>query len=349
MSKRVLGPVLLDLKGYELDPQEREVLAHPQVGGVIFFARNYAEPRQMAELCGQIKRLNPQLLLAVDQEGGRVQRFKQGFTPLPAMGRLGELYLQHPVKALALSQELGWLMAAELRVLGVDLSFAPVLDLDLGLSQVIGDRAFAQTAETVTDLATRFIQGIHDAGMKATGKHFPGHGGVTADSHLALPVDSRTWEAIQQQDLLPFTRLASLLDGLMPAHIIFSEIDPLPAGFSRKWLQDIARRQLGFTGVIISDDLSMAGAAYAGSYSDRALAAFEGGCDGVLVCNNPDQAHKLIEDLEMCRNKSTGRLNALLAAPAALLDENGNRVLSLDKNPRWQQIQRDLSELQWLK
>lgn len=344
MSKRS-GPVLLDLKSFELDAQEREVLAHPQVGGVIFFARNYAEPAQLAELCQQVKRLNPQLVLAVDQEGGRVQRFKRGFTPLPAMARLGELYLEHPLKALALSQDLGWLMAIELRALGIDLSFAPVLDLDLGLSQVIGDRAFGRTADMVTCLAERFIDGIHDAGMKATGKHFPGHGSVAADSHLALPVDDRCLEEIEQLDLMPFKRLASKLDGLMPAHIIFSAVDTLPAGFSRKWLQDIARNQLGFTGVIVSDDLSMAGAAYAGSYSDRALAALEGGCDGVLVCNNPDQAHKLIEELELWGNKPTGKLATLLASRHLPSDPFSSEGLArLNQNPRWQHIQRELAQ-----
>lgn len=294
----MLGPVMLDLKGPALSPVERERLEHPLAGGVILFSRNYADPAQLAHLVAEIHAVRtPPLLVAVDHEGGRVQRFRAGFTPLPAAGALGRVYDRDPTRALALARTSGWVMAAELRIVGVDLSFAPVLDLDYGVSRVIGDRAFHRDPEVVATLAGAYIDGMGRAGMAATGKHFPGHGGVEADSHVALPVDERDLEAIGAADMLPFARLAPRLGGVMPAHVVYRQVDARPAGFSRLWLQEILRARLGFRGLVFSDDLSMEGAKGAGDVVERAHAAFAAGCDAVLVCNDPGAAERVLDRL----------------------------------------------------
>ncbi len=293
------GPLMLDLAGLQLEPEERDWLRHPAVGGVILFSRNYAEPRQLKALTEEIHALRrPSLLVAADQEGGRVQRFREGFIPLPPAGWLGRCYDRDPGRALEAAHSLGWLMAAELRSVGVDFSFAPVLDLDRGRNTVIGDRALHQRPTAVADLARAWRHGARAAGMISVGKHFPGHGGVAEDSHLDLPADRRRWEEIEMDDLLPFARLIDDgLEAVMPAHVVYPEIDPEPAGFSERWLKRVLRERLGFQGVIFSDDLSMGAAASAGDYPQRARKALAAGCDMVLVCNNPAAAQQVARAL----------------------------------------------------
>lgn len=287
------GALMLDIAGTWLTSEDRHLLRQPEVGGVILFSRNIEHPRQVRALCHSIRAVRPDILLAVDQEGGRVQRLRQGFVALPAMRRFAE----HP-NASALAKACGWLMATEVLAVGLDFSFAPVLDLDYGRSRVIGARAFEQDPETAAQLAGAFIDGMHEAGMPATGKHFPGHGWAEADSHVAIPTDERTLGQIQATDLIPFQRLAQRLDGVMPAHVIYTQVDEHPAGFSPFWLQNILRQQLGFTGVIFSDDLSMAGAQVAGDAGARILAALGAGCTMGLVCNDRAAAELALSRLQ---------------------------------------------------
>jgi len=291
---------MLDLRGTELAADEREMLLHPLCGGVILFSRNYRDEAQLRALSRAIHELRePPLLIAVDHEGGRVQRFHQEFTSLPACGCFGRLHDEDPQQALRLAQQSGWLMAAELLAVGVDFSFAPVLDLDRGISRVIGDRGFHRDPEVVTELARRFMRGMKTAGMAAVGKHFPGHGSVAADSHDALPVDERDLEEIVMNDLLPFERLiGSGLPAIMPAHVLYPAVDSVPAGFSTRWLRTVLREQLGFQGAVFSDDVNMAGAGIAGGHVDRAEAALRAGCDMALVCNNSTAAAAVLESLD---------------------------------------------------
>jgi beta-N-acetylhexosaminidase len=294
-----LGPVMLDIQGTALTAEDRERLRHPLTGGLILFSRNYESPEQIAALAAEIHSLRePRLLVAVDHEGGRVQRFREGFTRLPACHRFGEIHDENPERALRLAETAGWLMAAELRAVDIDFSFAPVLDLDRGISTVIGDRAFHRDPEVVAVLADAYLRGMRRAGMAATGKHFPGHGGCSADSHLALPIDERRYADLRIEDLVPFERLIHHgLAGIMPAHVLYPHIDRNPAGFSAFWLRKILRQELGFQGVIFSDDLSMEGASGAGGPVERARAALAAGCDMVLVCNNPVAAGQILEGL----------------------------------------------------
>lgn len=294
-----IGPVIIDLLGLELTSEEKDLLQHPLVSGIILFSRNYESPDQIAELCSHIRNsVTKPLLITVDQEGGRVQRFREGFTRLPSMDYLGKLWEEDPDFASSLAESCGWLMAAELLAVGIDMSFAPVLDLNKKLNTVIGDRAFHSQPDPVIFLAKAYIQGMNRAGMAATGKHFPGHGSVSLDSHHALPVDERTITDIQQNDLIPFAHFIQHgIEAIMPAHILFPAVDNHPVGFSKRWLQDILRNQLQFSGTIFSDDLNMEGAGFAGKYHERAEAALSAGCDMVLICNNRPGAINILDNL----------------------------------------------------
>lgn len=295
-----LGPVIVDVAGPALTAEERTRLSHPAVGGVILFTRNYESPEQLAALTREIHALRqPPLLIAVDHEGGRVQRFRDGFTALPAMRELGAVWDADPVHAKSLAQDTGFVLASELRACGVDLSFTPVLDIDHGNSSVIGDRAFHHDPSAITELALGLIHGLREGGMSSVGKHFPGHGHVRADSHHDIPFDSRPWSEIETVDMLPFRRLIDNgLGAIMPAHVVYPDIDDKPAGFSSIWLGRILRGQLGFDGMIFSDDLSMEGARTAGGVVERAQAAFAAGCDMVLVCNDALAADRLLAGLD---------------------------------------------------
>ncbi|MBR9769766.1 beta-N-acetylhexosaminidase [Halomonas litopenaei] len=304
---QTFGPVMLDLDGHELSAEERSLLEHPATGGVILFGRNTRDAHQVRELCRSIREVRPDLLLGIDQEGGRVQRLKDGVTRLPPMSRLGQEYLDSPETAVRLCQDAGWLLGMEMAACGLDLSFAPVLDVDVGLSSVIGDRSFAGDPETVALLAGAFVEGLHDAGMAAVGKHFPGHGGVKADTHHEVARDERSLDELRQHDLVPFQSLAPKLDGMMPAHVVYPAFDPRPAGFSRPWL-GMLRESLGFKGLIFSDDLTMAGAQVAGGPVERAQAALDAGCDMVLVCNDRAAAKAV---LDACAERTVRRASRL--------------------------------------
>jgi beta-N-acetylhexosaminidase len=293
-----LGPVMLDVAGAGLTDADRTRLAHPLVGGVILFQRNYVSPDQITQLTGEIRALRtPELLIAVDHEGGRVQRFREGYTPIPAMAELGTLWDVDRSAARRVSEAAGVIIAIELTSSGVDFSFTPVLDIAFGRSGVIGNRAFHREAEAVAELAAALIAGLARGGAAAVGKHFPGHGFAAADSHVAIPVDPRPLSQIRAVDLAPYRHLVHQLAGVMPAHVIYPEVDQAPAGFSRIWLRDVLRNEIGFDGVIFSDDLSMEGASGAGGIVARAGAALSAGCDMVLVCNRPDFADELLDGL----------------------------------------------------
>ncbi|OIR17216.1 beta-hexosaminidase [mine drainage metagenome] len=294
------GPVMLDVLGKQLTDEDRIRLSHPLVGGVILFARNYESPGQLAELTASIHALRtPPLLIAVDHEGGRVQRFRQGFTRIPPMRELGKIWNEHPKRAKHLAQQVGFVLASELRACGVDFSFTPVLDVDYGSSSVIGDRAFHSEPQAIAELAHSLLQGLRQGGMPTVGKHFPGHGFVKADSHVDIPVDERSYIDIELCDLIPFRQMVNYgLTAVMPAHVIYPKVDPNPAGFSKVWLKDILRGELGFEGCIFSDDLSMEGATVAGGIVQRAEAALKAGADMVLVCNKPQSADELLAGLQ---------------------------------------------------
>lgn len=295
-----LGLVMLDLEGKALTREDRQRLLHPLTGGVILFSRNYESPHQIAGLTAEIHALrDPPLLIAVDHEGGRVQRFREGFTLLPPMRALGEVWDQHPQRARHLAHAAGYVLATELRACGVDLSFTPVLDLDFGSSTVIGNRAFHCDPLAVCELAVALVEGLRQGGMAAVGKHFPGHGFVAADSHTDVPVDARSYTEIEQADLIPFQHLVRHgLSAVMPAHVIYPKVDSKPAGFSSVWLSQVLRGQMHFHGVIFSDDLCMEGARVAGTVVERAQTALDAGCDMVLVCNNPPAADELLAELD---------------------------------------------------
>lgn len=324
-----LGPVMLDLKGTELLPEERDRLQHPAVGALILFSRNFESPEQVAELNASVRAERPGILIAVDHEGGRVQRFREGFTRLPPAARYADYFGNDEAAMRNGLEDAGWLMASELLAVGVDFSFAPVLDVDCGISQVIGDRSFSRDAEAAGRCARAFARGMRGAGMAAVGKHFPGHGAVSLDSHHALPEDQRSYADIAAKDLVPFRLLiADGLEGVMPAHVVYSQLDSRPAGFSRYWIGQVLRGELGFDGAVFSDDLSMAGAAFAGGFSERATLALEAGCDMVLVCNDPDAAAHVLDALPPVPAQRQDRLARMRARPA--LDP-----ATLRQSPRW--------------
>jgi beta-N-acetylhexosaminidase len=301
----MLGPVVIDIEGTRLTHADRLRLVHPLVGMVILFARNYESAEQLCSLTAQIHALRvPPLMIAVDHEGGRVQRFRQPpFTRIASMARLGALWNADVLAALRTAVAIGFVMAAELRAHGVDLTFAPVLDLDWGRSSVIGDRALHRDPRVVAMLAAQLAHGMSLAGMANCGKHFPGHGWPAADSHIAVPVDERRRAEIVAEDAAPYHWLGVALAGVMPAHVIYPRIDEKPAGFSARWIKGVLRRRFGFTGAVFSDDLSMEGASVAGGIVARAQAALDAGCDFILACNNPAAADELLAGIRWRRTR----------------------------------------------
>lgn len=322
MNSGLQGSLMVDVAGTWLTAEDRQFLRQPEVGGLIIFARNIEHPRQVRELSASIRAIRPDLLLAVDQEGGRVQRLRQGFVRLPAMRAIAA----RP-DAETLAEHCGWLMATEVLAVGLDLSFAPVLDLDHERSAVVGTRSFEGDPERAAVLAGAFMRGMNAAGMATTGKHFPGHGWAEADSHVAIPTDDRTLEEIRAQDLVPFARLSAQLGAVMPAHVIYPQVDAQPAGFSRRWLQEILRGELQFDGVIFSDDLSMAGAHVVGDAASRIEAALTAGCDMGLVCNDRAAAELALSAAQRLKVKPSARIARMRGQAHASTDYR--------QQPRW--------------
>ncbi|MEC8907594.1 MAG: beta-N-acetylhexosaminidase [Pseudomonadota bacterium] len=320
--------VITDIEGTALTDEDRDFLTQPEIAGLIFFARNYESPQQLKALTGELNALRPDLLLTVDQEGGRVQRFRSGFTLFEPMMRYEAIFVESPEKALELARLGGQLLATELIAHGVDLTFAPVLDIERDLSRVIGDRAFGHSADTVTSLARAWCEGLSSAGMMSVGKHFPGHGAVEADSHLELPVDPRDAEALEAESV-PFKTLISegVIQGIMPAHVVYPAIDANhTAGFSSVWFQDILRKQLGFSGIIFSDDLSMEGAASGGDFYQRSIAAAQAGANALVVCNNRQAAKDVVSAVADLYRAGTGALKLESLKPDSktnVLDDKG--------------------------
>lgn len=328
-----IGSIMIDISGTTLSPYDKEKIAHPNTGAVILFARNYEDPEQVALLNQSIKaaRKGP-ILIAVDQEGGRVQRLKNGFTRLPPAA----IYEKYP----ELTESAGWLMATELLSYGFDFSFAPVLDIDCGVSEIIGNRSFSQDTQQACRLTSDYRLGMRSAGMGAIGKHFPGHGAVALDSHLALPVDDRDFESIFQKDILPFKQLiAEGLEGIMPAHVVYPTVDELPAGFSSIWINEILRERLGFQGAVFSDDLSMEGAASVGDFRQRAELAREAGCDMLLVCNNETAAEQVLDATPI--ERSSIREQRLLA----MLGKIERIEPQFKKSEKWLTISQKIAQL----
>lgn len=293
----MIGPIVCDIQGLRLTDEDRRRLTHPLVGMVILFSRNYADPEQLSALCEEIHDLQPGLMISVDHEGGRVQRFRDGFTQIPAMAEYGRMYMRSPERALKAAKAAGYVMAAELRACGVDMTFAPVLDLNWGRSEIIGERAFSIDPKVVARLADALCQGMALAGMANCGKHFPGHGFVEADSHLDLPVDERGEAQIVATDVAPYDWMGVSLTSIMTAHVKYPAIDDQPASFSRRIVTELLRDRLGFTGFVFSDDLSMKGAVSAGGIVERGQKALQAGCDGLIVCNSPADADELLNGL----------------------------------------------------
>jgi len=336
---RHYGRLMLDIQGVKLSQGERNILTNPHVGGVILFSRNIESRQQVQMLVSEIRACKSSLLVAVDQEGGRVQRLLNGFTSLPPMQLLGDLVESDKNKGLALIREVGWLMASEVLACDMDISFAPVLDIDRSTSTIIGDRAFSDDPDVVVLCGKAFVEGMREAGMSATGKHFPGHGGIAADSHLEAPVDYRDLPELEHRDLVPFREMSTCLGGIMPAHITFPEIDSSAVGFSSHWLQDVLREEFGFDGVIFSDDLSMKGADIVGGYVDKARHALDAGCDMILVCNNPIAATQVLEFMQDEEISMSDRVGSMRALKAVSWDE-------LERSPRRAKVVNKLGELQ---
>ncbi len=329
-----MGPIMMDVLGTSLTEEDKELLQHPLVGGLILFTRNFHSPQQISDLVADIRKsAKKELLIAVDHEGGRVQRFRDGFVEIPAMGSIYESCLKDLPKAQIMAKQYGALMALEVQAVGIDISFAPVLDIN-DVSEVIGQRSFHKDPELVIPLATAFIDGMHSVGMKATGKHFPGHGSVRADSHIDLPIDSRKYQQIEALDLLPFKQLIASghVDALMPAHVIYPDVSSKSVGFSQTWLQTILRGQLKFNGVIFSDDLSMEAASSIGGYIERNEAAQEAGCDMLLVCNNRQACIDVIDNANIeIKVESNSRIEKMLKTQQSTW-------LEMKESALWQQL-----------
>ncbi len=335
-----LGPFMVDIAGTDLTSEDVRLLSHPMVGSVILFSRNYRDAAQVAELTAAIRAIRtPHLLIAVDHEGGRVQRFREGFTRLPPSRLLGRRFEGDRREALRVTQSVAWLMASELRAVGVDFSFAPCIDLDYGVSEIIGDRAFHADADIVAALGVAYAAGMRDAGMAATAKHFPGHGAVVADSHTDLPVDRRTLVDMEA-DLRPYRLLVqNNLSAIMAAHVVYPALDDLPASLSRRWIQDILRGDLKFHGCVFADDLSMAGAAAFGGILQRVKLAFAAGCDVLPICNDRDAVQSVLE-----------HFGAEFGSPASQarwvrMRGRGETAANLRDNRQWQQTVTDISNL----
>jgi beta-N-acetylhexosaminidase len=337
-----LGPLMVDIAGTDLSPEDQQVLRHPLVGSVLLFTRNYRDPEQVTALCAAIRAVrSPHLLIAVDHEGGRVQRFRAGFTRLPASRSLGRHFEEDRRDALDLTRAVGWLMAAELRAVGVDFSFAPCVDLDYGVSEIIGDRAFNREPDVVASLAAAYMQGMRDAGMAAIAKHFPGHGAVVADSHVALPVDRRD-RVDMEGDIRPYRLLIEdHIAGIMAAHVVYPAVDALPASLSRRWITDILRGDLGFHGCVFADDLSMAGAVAFGDVIERARLAWVAGCDVLPICNDRAAVLEVLAHFKP---------DTLVAAPASQarlvrMRARGEPPAELRDDPRWRETVRRIADL----
>lgn len=341
------GPILIGVPGTSLDERDREYLSHPAVGGVVLFARNFENLEQLEDLVSAIRSIrDPRLLVCIDQEGGRVQRLQQGFTRLPPLGILGHLFGSDQEKARDMAYRHGRVMATEMLAWGIDLSFAPVLDLNRG-SSVIGDRAFSHDPDVVCDLGRAYLAGMHDSGMKTTGKHFPGHGSIRADSHISDVCDPRSLDQISRSDLRPFRELAADLDALMIAHVVYPEIDQLPAGYSRTWLQHVLRSDLGYRGVILSDDLGMHAAKSVGGLADRTRRCLDAGCDLVLVCQ-PEDVIMLLDDWQEPIADSTEAVGRLYGRPTV----NREELLAVVSEGirewgHWRRSLEDLGEQKW--
>ena len=334
----MIGALMLDIAGTELNQEDIQLLQAPQVGGMILFSRNIESPQQVRALTDHMRLVRPDILIAVDQEGGRVQRLKNGFTLLPAMGKFGELYLKDAEKAIELAKKCGWLMATEVLAVGIDFSFAPVLDIN-NVSDVIGDRAFAKNVKDIVPLARAFMQGMKRAGMANTGKHFPGHGSVKADSHVAAAIDHRRYDEIYNNDMQSFIQLQPQLDALMPAHVIYPNIDPNPAGFSPYWIQKVLREELQYDGVLFSDDLTMQAACVAGGADARILAALNAGCDMGLVCNQREAACLALDAITELPLPNQERLERMRGRiPEISIGEQ------LDLGDEWQAVKKVIEE-----
>lgn len=334
----MIGALMLDIAGTKLTQEDIELLQAPQVGGMILFSRNIESPAQVRALTDHMRKVRPDILIAVDQEGGRVQRLRTGFTLLPAMGHFGELYLTQPEKALDLAEKCGWLMAIEVLAVGIDFSFAPVLDIN-AISDVIGDRAFAKNVQDIVPLASAFMKGMQRAGMASTGKHFPGHGSVKADSHIAAAIDTREYQDIYDNDMQSFIQLQPQLNALMPAHVIYEKVDPNPAGFSPYWIQKILRQELKYDGVLFSDDLSMQAACVAGHADARIRAALDAGCDMGLVCNDRESACTALAGIENLPLPNQERLERMRGRiPNIQIGEQ------LDLGNEWQSVRKVIED-----